>query len=72
VDTLRNRHRDQKIPVCHNPAGDYRLFKKADLEELLRQIEQSGMSPPGWRRSAVVPNEGDRDSPARTATLSDQ
>jgi len=53
VNTLRNWHRDQKIPVYRNPISNYRLFKKADLEELLGQIEQSGVYPTGWRRSAV-------------------
>ena len=27
-----------------------RLFKKAELEELLRQIEESGRYPTGWKR----------------------
>jgi DNA (cytosine-5)-methyltransferase 1 len=41
-NTLRNWHRDGKIPVYRNPISNYRLFKKTDLEELLRQIEASG------------------------------
>ena len=36
-NTLRNWHRDGKIPVHRNPMNGYRLFKKADLEELLKQ-----------------------------------
>jgi len=51
ANTLRNWHRDAKIPVYRNPVSNYRLFKKADLEELLRQIEQSGQYPTGWKRS---------------------
>ena len=51
-NTLRNWHRDGKIPVYRNPISNYRLFKKADLEELLRQIEASGTYPTGWKRSA--------------------
>jgi MerR family transcriptional regulator, copper efflux regulator len=50
ANTLRNWHRDAKIPVYRNPISGYRLFKKADLEELLRQIEQSGKYPTGWSR----------------------
>ena len=49
-NTLRNWHRDAKIPVYRNPASNYRLFKKADLEELLRQIEASGVYPTGWKK----------------------
>ena len=49
-NTLRNWHRDAKIPVYRNPISGYRLFKKADLEELLRQIEKSGKYPTGWSR----------------------
>ncbi|MBN1908369.1 MAG: helix-turn-helix domain-containing protein [Pirellulales bacterium] len=51
-NTLRNWHRDGKIPVFRSPISNYRLFRKADLEELLRQIEESGTYPTGWRRSA--------------------
>lgn len=49
-NTLRNWHRDAKIPVYRNPISGYRLFKKADLEELLRRIEDSGKYPTGWSR----------------------
>ena len=52
LNTLRNWHRDAKIPVYRNPVSNYRLFKKTDLEELLRQIESSGVYPTGWKRSA--------------------
>lgn len=50
-NTLRNWHRDGKIPVYRNPINDYRLFKKADLDKLLRQIEESGHYPTGWAPS---------------------
>lgn len=49
-NTLRNWHRDARLPVYRNPISGYRLFKKADLEELLRQIAESGKYPSGWRR----------------------
>jgi excisionase family DNA binding protein len=52
INTLRNWHRDGKIPVYRNPVSNYRLFKKADLESLLQQIEQSGTYPTGWPRAA--------------------
>jgi excisionase family DNA binding protein len=52
VNTLRNWHRDARLPVFRNPLNGYRLFKKTDLEELLRQIEASGTYPTGWKRSA--------------------
>ena len=50
--TIRDSGRSGKIPIYRNPASNYRLFKKADLEELLRQIEESGKYPTDWRRSA--------------------
>ena len=49
-NTLRNWHRDGKIPVFRSPISNYRLFRKADLEELLRRIEESGTYPSGWKR----------------------
>jgi len=52
INTLRNWHRDGKMTVYRNPISGYRLFKKTDLEELLRQIEESGKHPTGWKRSA--------------------
>ena len=51
-NTIRNWHRDGKIPVYRSPISNYRLFKKKDLERLLRQIEESGVFPTGWRRLA--------------------
>ena len=51
-NTLRNWHAAGKIPVYRNPISNYRLFKKTDLEDLLRQIAASGTYPTGWNRSA--------------------
>ena len=51
-NTLRNWHAAGKIPVYRNPISNYRLFKKTDLEDLLRQIAASGTYPTGWKRSA--------------------
>ncbi len=41
VNTLRNWGRDGKVPMFRNPINDYRLFLRADLEQLLQQIEKS-------------------------------
>ena len=53
-NTLRNWHRDGKIPVYRNPISNYRLFKRlfkrTDLEDLLKQIDESGEYPTGWKR----------------------
>jgi hypothetical protein len=40
------------MTVYRNPISGYRLFRKADLHALLRQIEQSGKPPTGWKRPA--------------------
>jgi len=50
-NTLRNWGMPGKIRIHRNPVDNYRLFKKSDLTELLRQIEQSGQHPTGWERS---------------------
>jgi len=47
-NTLRNWDREGKIPVYRHPMSNYRLFKKEDLQEVLRQIEASGEYPAGW------------------------
>ena len=49
-NTLRGWDRAGKIPVYRNPKSGYRLFKKTDLEEVLRQIEVSGVYPTGRER----------------------
>ena len=41
ANTLRNWGRDGKVPMHRNPVNGYRLFKKSDLERLLRQAERS-------------------------------
>ena len=52
-NTIRNWHRDGKIPVYRSPISNYRLFKKKDLERLLGQIEDSGTYPSGWPNKAL-------------------
>ena len=38
TNTLRNWGRDGKLAMHRNPINGYRLFKRSDLEELLKQI----------------------------------
>lgn len=40
--TLRNWDREGKIAAYRNPINGYRLFKKTDLEALLKRVEHSG------------------------------
>jgi excisionase family DNA binding protein len=40
--TLRAWAADGKVPVYHNPANGYRLFKRSDLDHFLKQIAASG------------------------------
>ena len=39
VNTIRNWGRESKIPEHRHPVNNYRLFKRADLEEVLRGLE---------------------------------
>jgi len=45
VNTMRNWADAGKFPVHRNPINNYRLIKKLDLEELLRDIEHSVEQP---------------------------
>jgi excisionase family DNA binding protein len=40
--TLRNWDREGKIATHRNPINGYRLFRKSDLEALLRRVARSG------------------------------
>ena len=40
--TLRNWDREGKIAAYRNPINGYRLFRKADLEALLKRVARSG------------------------------
>lgn len=44
-NTLRAWAAEGKLPVRINPANKYRLFRREDLEQFLRQVEQS-LRPP--------------------------
>ncbi|MBU4271146.1 MAG: helix-turn-helix domain-containing protein [Planctomycetes bacterium] len=39
-NTLRAWARAGKIPMYRNPANDYRLFRRADLEKFLHETAQ--------------------------------
>ena len=51
--TLRNWERAGKIPGYRHPANNYRLFRRGDLDMMLRQIEES--------RSDSTHHHSDRD-----------
>jgi excisionase family DNA binding protein len=40
--TLRNWDRDGKVAAYRNPMNGYRLFRKRDLEAVLRRVARSG------------------------------
>ena len=37
-NTLRNWGREEKIAELRHPVNNYRLYRRSDLEELLRQV----------------------------------
>lgn len=45
-NTVRKWGADGKIPEYRHPINDYRLYKRADLEQVLHALEQSANSPP--------------------------
>ena len=40
-NTIRPWARDGKVPVFQNPANSYRMFRKADLDNFLKQVANS-------------------------------
>lgn len=42
VNTLRNWGREQKIPELRHPVNNYRLYRRSDLEGILRQVGRAG------------------------------
>lgn len=44
--TLRNWAESGKIPVHKNPANDYRLFERRDLESFLSEIAKPVVTKP--------------------------
>ncbi len=45
-NTLRNWGRSQKINEHRHPVNNYRLYKKSELQRLLRKLEQSAPRTP--------------------------
>ena len=45
VNTLRNWGKAGKITEHRHPINNYRLYKKTDLQCLLRELEQSASRP---------------------------
>ena len=43
-NTIRNWSREGKLKTFRNPINGYRLFRKSDLEMLLRRIKRSETS----------------------------
>jgi excisionase family DNA binding protein len=52
ANTLRNWGRDDKVPMHRNPINGYRLFKRVDLERLLKRIDRSRNGRGGHVRKA--------------------
>ncbi len=44
-NTLRNWERAGRIPTYRHPINNYRLYKQAELEQLLAAVEQSVEKP---------------------------
>jgi DNA (cytosine-5)-methyltransferase 1 len=43
-NTLRNWGREEKIPEFRHPVNGYRLYRRCDLEEILRQVSRQGQA----------------------------
>ena len=41
-NTLRNWGREEKIPEFRHPVNNYRLYRRIDLEQVLRRITRTG------------------------------
>ena len=44
-NTIRSWGATGKIPEYRHPANSYRLYKRSDLEQVIRQIEESAVTP---------------------------
>ena len=58
--TLRNWDRAGKLTPCRHPVNSYRLYRKEDLERILRQAEAMGGSTPREQISAPPRTGGAR------------
>jgi excisionase family DNA binding protein len=43
-NTLRNWGREEKIPELRHPVNNYRLYRRSDLEEVLRRVRRASRS----------------------------
>lgn len=51
--TIRNWDQKGKLVAYRNPMNNYRLYKVIDVEELLREIEQSRDKPTRFKKLEV-------------------
>jgi len=49
-NTLRNWGRENKIPEFRHPVNNYRLYRRGDLEAILRRITRAGSKESGRGR----------------------
>lgn len=56
--TLRNWDRAGKLTPCRHPVNDYRLYRKEDLERILRQTEAMDGSASRKRQMGNAEDEG--------------
>ena len=49
-NTLRNWGREDKIPEFRHPLNNYRLYRRSDLEDVLRRITKPRQAEGGPRR----------------------
>jgi DNA-binding transcriptional MerR regulator len=50
-NTVRAWGAAQKIVEYRHPANNYRLYKRTELEDLLKKLRRSGMTDSGKRKS---------------------
>jgi MerR family copper efflux transcriptional regulator len=43
-NTLRKWGRDEKVPEFRHPVNNYRLYRRSDLEAILRKVSQPGLA----------------------------
>ena len=53
-NTVRNWGRDGKIPEYRHPVNNYRLFRRADLDRVLRRLARPATAGTARRRSKVA------------------
>jgi DNA (cytosine-5)-methyltransferase 1 len=51
-NTLRNWGREEKVPEFRHPVNNYRLYRRSDLEELLRRVGRPGRAASKQRQKA--------------------